>query len=833
MDARVESTSRPITLRRPNAQGPFRVLKFGGTSVTGTERVDVIAGVLADHVDRGRPVLVVSAFAGITDLLRQLGAAAAHGQAEALLDELRDRHQAAAHELVPHDASLHEDVHALLVEAEDLVRGIGLVGDCSARTLDHVMSLGERLSARIIAAALEASGIAAHHIDASRVITTDDRWGAASVIFDATEAAVAEAIDARASVPVITGFIGSTMDGVRTTLGRGGSDYSAAVLAWALHAEELEIWTDVSGVMTADPRTVPDARPLRALAYDELLEMSHWGATVIHPMTVRPLRERSLPLSIRNSLSPADPGTLVSDRARAPRDGPVRGIASIDDVFLLQLSGVVQDSSSVTTRLLEALERAGCSVLLLSQGSSEQSVCVALAEDCIEHAVSAVDREFELERRAGLMDSPIVERACSIVAVVGDGMKGTPGITGRLFGVLGEEGVSVRAIAQGVSERNISLVVRRAQVETTVRAIHGAFFGPQTHSSSWQGVSPATGVEVGASRDRPLDVVALATELIAIPSVSDHEHTIVDYVQRLLAGRGWEVRTQHVSAGRENIWATAGQGEVTLSTHLDTVPDVFPPRLEAGRLYGRGACDAKGIAASMICSADRLWERGERRVDLLFLVGEEAGSDGARAAADLPATSRYLVNGEPTDCKLASAAKGAQRVLVRTHGKAAHSAYPEWGSSAVETMIELLASLPALALPTDPVLGDTTVNPGVIRGGTGANTFAARCECEMMIRLVGDERVVRQALLAWAGDRAELAWGAMIPAQHFHTLEGFEAAPVAYTSDIPLLGAWGVPLMYGPGSIRDAHTSGEHVEIQDLHRAVDAYQRIVDELLAS
>jgi acetylornithine deacetylase len=255
--------------------------------------------------------------------------------------------------------------------------------------------------------------------------------------------------------------------------------------------------------------------------------------------------------------------------------------------------------------------------------------------------------------------------------------------------------------------------------------------------------------------------------------------------------------------------------------------------LEGGRLYGRGACDAKGIAAAMICAADRLLEAGERHVDLLLLVGEEAGSDGARAAAELPATSRFLINGEPTECRLASAAKGSQRVLVRTHGQEAHSAYPELGRSAVMAMVGLLAELPSLALPHDPLLGETTVNAGVIRGGSAANVFAARCEVEMMIRLVGDERIVREALVEWVGDRAELEWGSLIPPQHFHTLDGFEAAPVAYTSDIPLLGPWGTPLMYGPGSIRDAHTRTEHVEIDDLHRAVDAYQRMVRELVAS
>jgi acetylornithine deacetylase len=833
MSPRADSATAPPPTN-PDVTLPVRVMKFGGTSVTGADRLEVIARVVRSRRERSRPILVVSAFAGVTNLLRELALAAAQGSDPNALEDLRTVHREALAELAPGDEGVAATTEALLGEAEQLVRGIGLVGECSPRTLDQILSLGERLSSGLIAAGLSARGVPARAVDASMLIVTDQRFGEAAVDFEATERKVKGLLaDEAVDLAVITGYIGATSAGVRTTLGRGGSDYSAAVIAWALGAEELEIWTDVSGVMTADPRTVPDARPLRALGYSELLEMSHWGAKVVHPKTVRPLRERNVPLSIRNTLSPDDRGTLVTERSRAPMTGPVRGIASVDDVVLLQLTGVGRDSSSVTARFLKALEEAGCPVLLLSQGSSERSVCAAVAPECVDRSVEAVEAEFELERKAGLMDPPLVEGDCSIVAVVGEGMKDTPGIAGRVFSVLGEEGVSVRAIAQGSSELNISLVVRRPYVGAAVRAIHGAFFGPDATTPSWADVSEVQTVTVGVDRDRPLDVVELATELIAIPSVSDHEHAIMEFVTHLLGSRGWEVRTQPVARGRSNIWATGGEGDVTLSTHLDTVPEPFPPRLEGGRLYGRGACDAKGIAAAMICAADRLLEGGERRVDLLLLVGEEAGSDGARAAAELPATSRYLINGEPTESRLASAAKGSQRVIVRTHGQEAHSAYPELGSSAVTAMIELLAELPSLELPSDPVLGATTVNPGLIRGGSAANVFAERCEVEMMIRLVGDEQIVRKAFVEWAGERAELEWGSLIPPQRFHTLDGFEAAPVAYTSDIPLLGPWGTPLMYGPGSIRDAHTRIEHVEIDDLHRAVDDYQRMIRMLVAS
>ena len=328
------------------------------------------------------------------------------------------------------------------------------------------------------------------------------------------------------------------------------------------------------------------------------------------------------------------------------------------------------------------------------------------------------------------------------------------------------------------------------------------------------------------------DVVAVAAELLAVQSPTGAEGPAVDYVARWLVRRGWSVTVQEVAPGRGNVWATRGRGAVTLSTHLDTVPPYYPPRLQGSRLYGRGSCDAKGIAAAMLCAADRLARQGEERVDLLLLVGEEKGSDGARAANHLPATSRWLVNGEPTESKLASGAKGSLRVTVRTRGREAHSAYAHLGRSAIEPLVDLLPRLRALELPNDPVLGDTTYNVGVIRGGTEANIVPAHAEAELMFRLVGDVEDVKARLTAWAGDAAELEWGSTIPAQRFHTIPGFDVAPVSYTSDIPLLSRWGTPLLFGPGSITVAHTPDEYVAVQELRESVDAYARIVRALLA-
>jgi acetylornithine deacetylase len=328
------------------------------------------------------------------------------------------------------------------------------------------------------------------------------------------------------------------------------------------------------------------------------------------------------------------------------------------------------------------------------------------------------------------------------------------------------------------------------------------------------------------------DVVALAAELLAIPSLSGSEKTVVDFVSRRLVARGWNVMVQEVSKGRGNIWASRSGGGVTFSTHLDTVPPHIAPRLEKDRLYGRGACDAKGIAAAMMAAADRLVDSGENRIDLLFVVGEEQGSDGARAANNLNATSRFLVNGEPTESRLASGAKGSLRVIVRTKGRAAHSAYPHLGQSAIEPLLELLPTVKSLPFPSDPILGETTVKIGLISGGTGANIIPPNAEAEMMIRLVGDVEPVKKLIMDWAKGKAEVEFGSNIRAQRFHLVDGFETAPMAYTSDIPLLSRWGTPLLFGPGSIHVAHTPDEYIDVSELRASVDAYEKIARQVLS-
>jgi acetylornithine deacetylase len=328
------------------------------------------------------------------------------------------------------------------------------------------------------------------------------------------------------------------------------------------------------------------------------------------------------------------------------------------------------------------------------------------------------------------------------------------------------------------------------------------------------------------------DVVSLAAELLSIQSTTGSEGTTVDFVSRWLVGRGWNVTLQEVSRGRANVWASRSGGGVTFSTHLDTVPPYVPPRLEGTKLYGRGSSDAKGIAAAMLVAADRLVGDGEKRVELLFVVGEEKGSDGARAANNLGTKSRFLINGEPTESKLASGAKGSLRATIRIRGREAHSAYPHLGRSAIEPMLELLPTLRKLPLPSDPVLGETTVNIGTIKGGTEANVIPAHAEAEIMFRLVSDVGPIKKMILDWAEGRADVEFGSHIPAQRFATVAGFDTEPVAYTSDIPLLSNWGEPFLFGPGSIHVAHTPDEFIDVDELRASVDGYERLAKTLLA-
>jgi acetylornithine deacetylase len=337
----------------------------------------------------------------------------------------------------------------------------------------------------------------------------------------------------------------------------------------------------------------------------------------------------------------------------------------------------------------------------------------------------------------------------------------------------------------------------------------------------------------------PPDVVEIALDLMRIESTSGHEGEVIAFVERLLAGRGWTTRRIAVSPGRDDVFATSSDAPlVTLSTHLDTVPPYIAPGRTADRITGRGACDAKGIAAAMICAAERLRDAG-LPVALLFVVGEETTHDGAHAANDalrrglVPATSRALVNGEPTDSTLALGTKGAVRMTVRTVGRAAHSAYPHLGESATLGLVRLLAELETVHLPNDPLLGKTTINIGMLSGGVADNVVAPAAEARLMARLVGPVDDVVDAVRRWVGDRATVDVGVSIPSVRLGTIPGVETSVVAFATDIPALTSWGTPYLFGPGSVHVAHTDHEFIDIGELRRAVDMYDRIARDVLAA
>jgi aspartokinase/homoserine dehydrogenase 1 len=406
------------------------------------------------------------------------------------------RHLGIAEAVAPsEDAStVSRRLTGLLQELRDVARGVRLLRECSARSLDHLYSFGELLSATVVAAALRGRKLPARMEDARRLVVTDDRHGRARVDPGSTRRKIRRRLipaAAETRLVVVPGFVAATPDGKTTTLGRGGSDYTATLLGAALDAERVEIWTDVDGIMTADPRAVPDAEALPEVTYEELLELSSLGARVVHPPAVHPVKDSGIPLVIRNSVRSDLPGTRVTGDDFHDRPGPVRSISAVSDVALLRLEDIERvGAMEVAERVLRALRREGVDLLLFTRDCSGHSLSFAIAPRDLEKTEEALAYEFEWERKRRLLGPPAVERGRSIVAAVGEGMRKTPGVAGRFFSVLGDADVNVHAIAQGSSERNISCVVDGADRDRALRAVHRAFFpGPNRSGAPGTGVS--------------------------------------------------------------------------------------------------------------------------------------------------------------------------------------------------------------------------------------------------------------------------------------------------------------------------------------------------------
>ena len=330
----------------------------------------------------------------------------------------------------------------------------------------------------------------------------------------------------------------------------------------------------------------------------------------------------------------------------------------------------------------------------------------------------------------------------------------------------------------------------------------------------------------------PVDHVALARQLVDIESTTGMEGEVAAWLAAFLRERGYSVLEQPLEPKpRINVIAAVGEPEVVFSTHFDCVPPFFPSRIENGRLYGRGSCDAKGILATQVAAAERLRAKGETRVGLVFVAGEERGSDGARAANRIASKSRFLINGEPTDLRLGAATRGVYRVKLTAAGKAAHSGYPELGESAIDKLIDCLVDLRGAEWPEDPLLGRTHHTVGLISGGVAPNVISPHAEAEVFFRTVGDHGDIRDILTRTLAGRVRVDEILELPAARMHTVTGFETAVFSYFSDIPFLSNWGVPLLVGPGSIHVAHTADESVAIDELDRAVGVYERLAATLL--
>ncbi len=338
-----------------------------------------------------------------------------------------------------------------------------------------------------------------------------------------------------------------------------------------------------------------------------------------------------------------------------------------------------------------------------------------------------------------------------------------------------------------------------------------------------------------------VDPLSLTRTLVDIDSTTGREGEVAGVLARFLRGRGYSVLEQPLDAAagdaggtpRTNVIAAVGEPKVVFSTHFDCVPPFFPSRIEGGLLYGRGACDAKGILAAQVAAAERLRAAGETRVGLVLVAGEERGSDGAKAANRIASTSAFLINGEPTDLRLGTATRGCFRVRLTSKGKAAHSGYPELGESAIEKLIDCLNALRVASWPSDPQLGTTHYTVGLINGGVAPNVIPPHAEAEVFFRTVGEHDAIRKTLADALAGRVAVEEILELPAVRLHTVPGFDTAVFSYVSDVPFLTNWGTPLLLGPGSIHVAHTEREHIRIDELSRAVDFYERLAVTLLRS
>ena len=461
----------------------MQVLKFGGSSVGNAEAIAQVVDIVTKSIQEQPAIVVVSAMSGVTDQLLMMAQTASQGNEayKTIIQNIEQKHLEAVRALLPiqQQSATLSLVKQIINEIESNCEGLYMLRELTPRMKDKIVSYGEILSSKIISATFAAKGIQQQWLDTRQIIKTNSNYVNAIVHRALTQQAITDYFNQAANkfdLYIAPGFIASDSEGNTTTLGRGGSDYSAAIIASSMNSKVLEIWSDVSGMMTADPRIVQNAKEIPQISYQEAMELSHFGAKVIYPPTIQPVMQKNIPVLIKNTFDPTHPGTIIQNES--PEDENfIRGISSIQDICLLSLEGSgMVGIPGFSKRLFEALAKKQINIILITQSSSEHSICVGVNVQDAHQAKLAVDAEFEQEINTQKVEPLIIEKEVSILALVGEQMKSHPGVSGKMFGVLGRNGINVRAIAQGSSEKNITAVIAAKDVRKAINVLHEAFF---------------------------------------------------------------------------------------------------------------------------------------------------------------------------------------------------------------------------------------------------------------------------------------------------------------------------------------------------------------------
>ena len=464
----------------------MNVIKFGGTSVANAQNIQRSINIIKQKREKESVIVVVSALGGVTDLLLNAATQASEKQNnyKEILEEVEKRHLDTVKELIPvaGQSAVLSHVKRELNHLETLMEGCCLLAELSERTKDLILSFGELLSSYIISEALKAQGEDAVLADSRDLIVTNSRFGKASVDFEATNKLIFDYYErSNKRVTVMPGFIAKSADGHTTTLGRGGSDYTAAIVAAALEVPSLEIWTDVNGIFTANPKLVKQAEPIPYITFEEAMELSHFGAKVLYAPTIQPILNKDITLHIKNTFEPEAHGSVISKAPEVKSDNPIRGISNVDNTTLITLEGPgMVGVAGFSKRLFDVISKENVSVIFITQASSEHSICLGIADNEAAKAEAAINAEFSFEIQQGKIYPAIIENGLSIIAVVGENMKNHQGLSGRMFSTLGKNNINIRAIAQGASERNISAVIDSKDVKKALNTLHETFFEDAT-----------------------------------------------------------------------------------------------------------------------------------------------------------------------------------------------------------------------------------------------------------------------------------------------------------------------------------------------------------------